>query len=155
MASGPFRITWRQFAEIVGLCTVAGVIVGVLVYFAGFWPRLPWRALPLIFVVACVVALAFAVVAAVFASIVLIFIAEHGLLRRQSASHIAAYGALVGALVGTLHPFALAWLVVMGLRADGAIAFSGLQMATVAITAGALAGSLIVLRYGPRMLAAV
>jgi hypothetical protein len=77
------------------------------------------------------------------------------LLCRRSASHIAAYGALVGALVGALHPFGLAWLVVMDLRADGAFAFSGLQMVTVATTAGALAGGLIAVRYGPKIPAAV
>jgi len=148
------RVTWRQFGGIVWLCTLVGILVGSPLYLLG-WPGVPWPYLPIILIVACVVAGAFALVAAVYASIVLILVARFAPPRKRSMGSTVMLGILLGALAGALHPILIVWIVVGGLSVDGPIALGGLRLALMVTVCGAVAGGLVVRRYGPPISPAV
>ena len=154
----PTFVTWRQFGGIAWICTIAGVIVGTPVYLAPMFSGFrsgeglgnPWLAIPLFalmtLAVAIVAAGLFAIVGAVFASIVVLLIARYVAAPRTSASTIGL-GVAAGALAGALHPLVILALIVGGLEASAPLDFGGLRLVAVVTMSGALAGGLVVHRY--------
>jgi hypothetical protein len=145
----PASVTWRQFGGIVWVCTAVGVLVGLPTYFASFWPHVPWQYLPIFFVAASLVAGVFAVVAAVFASIVLILIAKYAPLEPAAPSGTVVLGVIAGAFVGAVHPLTVLCLMWEGFGPGDGGALGGLRLLVIVVTSGAIAGGLVVHRYGP------
>jgi hypothetical protein len=143
-------ITWKQFGGIVGICAWVGVAVGTPIYLLGSWPIVPLPYLPIILIVASVVASAFAIVGAVYAAIVLILLAKLGSVPpRVPASRAILLGIVWGALMGALHPFVIVYGIVAGFGwADRPFEFGGLQLMIAVMIAGGVAGGLVVRRYG-------
>ena len=145
-------VPWSEFGGIVKICAWVGVVVGTPVYLLGAKPFVPWPYLPIILIVAWVVAWGFAVVAALYASIALILLARLGLLPPDVAlSRSVLLGGLSGAVAGGLHPFVIVYAIVAGLRwAERPFEFGGLQVAIAVMISGGIAGGLAVRRYGAK-----
>ena len=139
------EVTWRQFAGIVSICTASGTIVGAASYLGVHVPRTPWVGLPIVLLAACVVALPFALIAGVFAALVLIFFTKFGP-SAPSRARKAFAGALAGAVIGALHPFVLLLFVVAHWTL--ATPAGPLWFAAVTAASGAVAGALVVVAYG-------
>ena len=154
----PAFVSWRQFGEIAWICTLVGVIVGTPIYLAhlfssvrsGEAPATLWITVLLFalytLVVAFVASGLFAIVGAVFASIVLLLIARYLAEPTPSASTIGV-GVVAGALAGAFHPWVILALIVGGVDASAPLDFGGLRLASVVAMSGALAGGLVVRRY--------
>jgi len=154
----PAFVTWRQFGEIFWICTLTGVIVGTPIYLAHLFSGFrsgdglgnPWMAVLLFALMTLVVAFAaaglFALVGAVFASIVLLLMARHVAAPAPSPSTIGL-GMVAGALAGALHPWVILVLIVGGVDASAPLDFGGLRLAAVVAMSGAFAGGLVVRRY--------
>lgn len=139
------EVTWRQFGGIVGICLAIGTIMGAVWYLGLHEPRMLWTYLPLVLLVAFVIALPFALIAGVFAALVLIVFTKS---QSAPASRVrkVLVGALTGAAIGVLHPIVLLLFVIEHWTLAPTLAVPA-WFAGVTAASGLVSGAVVFLAY--------
>ena len=142
----PYRVNWREWGGILATCTMSGAVLGALAFWART-PALPLPYLPLALLGSFSVALAFGLVASIFAALAVVLVANRPK-TSESRIRLAAAGAIAGAFAGLLHPLVIVVAVVRALSPESS-AWSVTPLAVLVAASGAVAGALIVPRYVP------
>jgi uncharacterized membrane protein len=144
-------VTWQEWAGIVVTCTATGATLGAASYWEWHEPRIPVGYLPALALGALVVSFAFALVASVFAAILVIVLSKYGA-RLTSKLALTLAGAIAGAAVGAVHPLVIVPAVVGWISAES---FSPVALAVLVAASGFISGALIVPKYVPRVRARI
>ena len=131
-------VSWRQYATLVGICWLSGILVGTTFYCATE-PEMPWLYLPLALPMASAIAFPFAAIAGLLAGILLIILTTYSS-RTTSLATWVVLGTLLGAVVGAFHPLLILAAIVTHLPGT---TFSPLPLAPVVVLPGAVAGALV------------
>jgi len=143
------RVTWAEWTGIVVTCTVTGAALGAASYWEWHEPRIPVGYLPALALGALVVSFGFALVASVFAAILVIVLSTYGT-RLTSKVALTVAGALAGAAFGAVHPFVVVLAVASWVSAES-ISPAPTSLGTLVAASGLISGALIVPTYVPRV----
>ena len=142
------RVGFRDYAIIVGICWVSGIVVGTALYFALEMPMGWWLLLPFALPMAAVVTLPYAAIAGILACIALLLALKLGF-RAASPRAWLALGGVLGAAIGALHPLNLLGALIDHLVSGPHMEISWTFLAVTG-TSGAVAGVLVAAWYhGP------